>query len=115
MKTIILDFTDGKVKILRHEPMQMEEVEDLMFEKHGLSPNNIQWMTVEDLVFEDLGEEKIQKAVFSIDKDEIEEFAERKLSGSELTEVLSLIENDEWIWNAIEDSKKEALAYISQK
>lgn len=59
--------------------------------------------------------EEIQKAVFSIDADEIEEFAGRKLSKEELTEVLSFIENDECLWNAIEDSKREALAYISRK
>lgn len=114
MKTIILDFTDTKVKILRHDPMQTEEVEDLMFEKYDLSPNNILWMTVEDLVFEDLGEEKVQKTVFTISKDEIEEFAERKLSENELTEALSFIENDECVWNAIEESKKEALMQISK-
>jgi len=94
MKTIILDFTDAKVKILEHEPMQMEEVEDLMFLKHDLSPNNIQWMTVEDLIFEDLGEEKTQKTVFTISRDEMEEFAGRKLSESELMKALSFIEND---------------------
>lgn len=115
MKTIILDFTDGKVKILNHEPMQIEEVEDLMFEKHDLSQDNIQWMTVEELEIEGLDEEKVQKATFTISRDEMEEFAERKLSENELTEILSFIENDECLWNAIEDSKKEALAYISQK
>jgi len=39
--------------------MQIEEVEDLMFEKYDLSPNNIQWMTVNDLIFEYLGEKEI--------------------------------------------------------
>ena len=102
-------------KILEHEPMQIEEMEELLYEKYDLSQDNIQWMTVEDFMIENLGEEKVHKATFTISKDEMEEFAERKLSESELTEVLSLIENDEWIWEAIEDSKKEALAYISQK
>lgn len=115
MKTIILDFTDGKVKILKHEPMQIEELEKLMFEKYDLSQDNTQWMTVDELEIEDLGEEKIQKAVFSIDADEIEESAGRKLSKEELIEVLSYIENDESIWEAIEDSKNENLAYLSQK
>lgn len=95
MKTIILDFMDAKVKILEHESMQIEEMEELLYEKYGLKESNIEWMTVEELEIEDLDEEKVQKTVFTISKDEIEEFAERKLSGSELTEVLSLIENDE--------------------
>ncbi|MCK9272665.1 hypothetical protein M0P65_03905 [Candidatus Gracilibacteria bacterium] len=115
MKTIILDFTDGKVKILKHKQMQIEEVEDLMFEKYDLSPNNIQWMTVNDLIFEYLGEKEIGKAIFSIDKNEINDFAGKKLSKRELIEIFSFIENDEGIWNAIEKSKKEALNYISKK
>jgi hypothetical protein len=56
MKTIILDFADGKLKVLRHEPMQIEEMEELLYEKYGLKGNNIEWMTVEDLVIEDLSE-----------------------------------------------------------
>lgn len=106
---------DAKVKVLRHEPMQIEEMEELLYEKYGLKESNIEWMTIEELEIEDLGEEKTQKTVFTISGDEMEEFAGRKLSESELTKVLSFVENDECIWSAIEDSKKEALAYISRK
>ena len=59
MKTIILDYMDGKLKLLRHEPMQTEEMEELLYEKYGLKGNNIEWMTVEDLVLEDLGYLKV--------------------------------------------------------
>lgn len=115
MKTVILDFMDAKVKVLEHEPMQIEEMEELLYGKYGLKESNIEWMTVEELKIEDLGEEKTQKTVFTISEDEMEEFAGRKLSESELIKALSFIENDECIWSAIEDSKKEALAYISQR
>ncbi|MDD2891447.1 MAG: hypothetical protein PHQ95_00610 [Candidatus Gracilibacteria bacterium] len=59
MKTIILDFTDAKVKVLEHEPMQIEEMEELLYEKHGLKESSIEWMTVEELEIEDLGKEKV--------------------------------------------------------
>ena len=54
MVTVILDFTDGRVKILHHPPMQMEELEIFMYEKYGLSESNIDWMTVEKLQIETL-------------------------------------------------------------
>jgi hypothetical protein len=70
-------------------------------------------MTVNDLVIEYLNEDIIPNITFSIDKSEIEEFAHRKLSTEELNKVLTYIENDESIWNAIENSKREALLNIS--
>lgn len=106
---------DGKLKVLEHEPMRAEEMEELLYEKYGLKGHNIEWMTVEDLVLEDLGEEKAKKAIFSIDKNEMELFAGRKLAESELVGIFSFIENDESIWNAIEDSKKEALQSIVER
>ncbi|EKE29589.1 MAG: hypothetical protein ACD_2C00141G0011 [uncultured bacterium (gcode 4)] len=51
---------------------------------------------------------------FTITESEIEESAWRKLSKIELLKVLSYIESDESIWNAIEDSKREALLNLAQ-
>ncbi|EKE27243.1 MAG: hypothetical protein ACD_3C00235G0002 [uncultured bacterium (gcode 4)] len=90
MKTIILDYSDWKVKILDHEEdMQIEEMEELLFEEYDLSQNNTYFMTVNDLEIEYLNEDITQKTTFSIDKTEIEESTWRKLSESELLKVLS--------------------------
>ncbi|MDD3144628.1 MAG: hypothetical protein PHV23_00795 [Candidatus Gracilibacteria bacterium] len=56
MKIIILDFTDGKVKIINNikEDLQLEEAEILMYEKYGLSTSNIEYMIVPELEIETL-------------------------------------------------------------
>ncbi|MDD2907297.1 MAG: hypothetical protein PHH98_01520 [Candidatus Gracilibacteria bacterium] len=56
MKIIILDFTDGKVKIINNLKgnIQSEEVEILMYEKYGLSVSNIEYMLVPELEIETL-------------------------------------------------------------
>jgi len=56
MKIIILDFTDGKVKIINDikESLQTEEAEILMYEKYWLSTSNIEYMLVPELEIETL-------------------------------------------------------------
>ncbi|HBR79119.1 MAG TPA: hypothetical protein DEA46_01670 [Candidatus Moranbacteria bacterium] len=62
------------MKILDHEEdMQIEEMEELLFEEYDLSQNNTYFMTVNDLEIEYLNEDITQKTTFSIDKTEIEE------------------------------------------
>lgn len=56
MKIIILDFTDGKVKIINNvkKDIQTEEAEILMYEKYWLSTSNIEYMIVPELEIETL-------------------------------------------------------------
>ena len=54
MNIVILDFTDGKVKVINNmeEGLQVEEVEILMYEKYWLSTSNIEYMIVQELEVE---------------------------------------------------------------
>ncbi|MDD3793589.1 MAG: hypothetical protein PHI37_02160 [Candidatus Gracilibacteria bacterium] len=56
MKIIILDFTDGKVKIINNisENLQIEEIEDILIDKYNLKLSNIQFMIVPELEIETL-------------------------------------------------------------
>jgi hypothetical protein len=56
MKIIILDFTDWKVKIVEDvkENIQVDEAEELLYEKYNLKSSNIEFMIVPDLKIETL-------------------------------------------------------------
>lgn len=112
MYTVILDFSDAIVKIIHHEEMNMDDIEIMLFDegKYDFSQNNIQWMTVKDLLIKDISlQNKLLNATFSIDENEINESAGFDVSDDLMRKILSDIENNEWIWSAIEVAKKEAL------
>gem|GEM_PF-5419565 len=56
MKIIILDFTDGKVKIINNvkKYIQIEEAENILTEEYNLKLSNIQFMIVPELEIETL-------------------------------------------------------------
>jgi hypothetical protein len=56
MKILILDFSDWKVKIIDwiKEGTQIEEVEELLYEKYNLKVSNIEYMIVPELEIETL-------------------------------------------------------------
>lgn len=112
MKTIVLDFTDKKVKILHHWDMHPDDIEAMLFDedKYDLPPNNIQWMTVEDLIIQNLPpEENVMKTTFSIDEFEILKTSWKRYNKDELKTILNFIENDEILWDAIETAKLHAI------
>ncbi len=54
MKTIILDYAEGKVSIISHEEIQGEDIEVLLTEKYNFRLDEIEWMTVNELKIETL-------------------------------------------------------------
>lgn len=54
MFTIVLDYTDARVKILEHEYMQSEDIESLLSEEYDIASANIEYMTVSSLHIETL-------------------------------------------------------------
>ncbi len=56
MKIIVLDFTDWKVKVINNVPknIQVDEAEELLFEKYNLKTSNIEFMIVPELEIETL-------------------------------------------------------------
>lgn len=115
MYTVVLDFSDGNVKIIHHKEMDIDDIEMMLFDenKYDFSQNNIQWMTVKDLVIKDISlQNKLLNATFSIDENEINEAAGFDVGNDLMRKILSDIENNEWIWSAIEVAKKEALDFF---
>ena len=54
----------------------------------------------------------LQKAQFTIDEYESSNTTKKKISTSQMTKILSYIENDEWIWGSIEIAKQDAIKSI---
>ncbi len=50
MKTIILDYENGRVCVVNHPAnFQIENIETMLTDKYNFSLNQIEWMTVEDI------------------------------------------------------------------
>lgn len=98
MYTVVLDFSDGNVKIIHHKEMDIDDIEMMLFDenKYDFSQNNIQWMTVKDLVIKDISlQNKLLNATFSIDENEINEAAGFDVGNDLMRKILSDIENNE--------------------
>jgi|GEM_PF-7067871 len=52
MQTIVLDYCEGKVKIIQHRDMQIEKLENLLFNKYCFRSDEIEWMTVKEIEIE---------------------------------------------------------------
>ncbi len=56
MKIVVLDFTDWKVKVVNNIPenIQIDEAEQLLFEKYNFKYSSIEFMIVPELEIETL-------------------------------------------------------------
>lgn len=53
MKVIILDYAVQKVYTLDYNPIADEDLEDYL-ESKGINTNNCEWMSVEELIIEEI-------------------------------------------------------------
>lgn len=110
---IVLDYSDAVVHVY-HDYNGTNDAEDFLFSEEGFRESEIEWMSAANITFEDHGETS-SDVVFRIDEEEVEEMAEKKISPEDMGEILSYIENDEWIWEAIEMAKRDAIEYVLNK
>ncbi len=116
METIVLDYSDGKVHIIRHEEnLQSNDMETWLCEKYDFRLNEIEWMSVNNLSFIYHEKPEFLKWQFTITEEEIRKSTEKPISDVQMTEIISNIENDEGIWEAIEIAKREAVSYVMSK
>lgn len=110
---IVLDYSDATVHIY-HDEDGWWDIEDFLFSREWFRESEIGWMSAPSLTYHHHGESR-DATVFRIDRDEIEDMAEQSISDADMAEMLSLIEGDEWIWEAIERAKRDTIDAVLRK
>lgn len=107
---IVLDYSDASVHIY-HDADVWWDIEGFLFSREGFRESEIEWMSASSLTYHHHRDDT-NETVFRIDTEELEEISGRTISWDDIKKILSYIENDEGIWDAIEQAKRDAISSV---
>lgn len=106
---IVLDYSDA-IGHLYHDAERLGDIEEFLYERNDYKESEIEWMYSEHL--EIIHHEPPLGATFHIDASEISDMGVGDISDEDMQKILSYIENDEGVWEAIEHAKISALREV---
>lgn len=83
---------------------------EFLYGRNDFKESEIEWMCSEHL--EIIHHEPPPGATFHIDASEISDMGVGKIPEEDMQKILSYVENDEGIWEAIDRAKREAIASV---